>query len=57
VLLHWDIRDLEVEIVFNPVGGTYSVARADNPEFLVYGDDLGAIDVFKTIVEPYLCLR
>ena len=58
VLLHWDAGKLEVEITFDPIGGTYSVAQVDSPEFPVYGDNLGeGIDGYKKIIDPYLFRR
>ena len=54
VLLHWDVLDREVQIFVDRVGGSYSVAQVDSPDFLVYGEELELVDPYKDIVRPYV---
>jgi hypothetical protein len=53
VLLVWNIKDLEVQILFNPVGGTYSVGHVDDDGFLSRGA-LYEVDALKDVVRRYV---
>jgi hypothetical protein len=56
VALHWYPRDLEVEIIFLPRGGEFSVARRKSEEVVEEGS-IDSLDLLKDIVGRYVVSR
>jgi hypothetical protein len=54
VLLHWNgPHQIEVDITLDPIGGSYSVTRADEDEPIDHGL-LGQVDPIKEIFDRYI---